>query len=81
MGLAGLWHGAAWHFVIWGLWHGTGLAAHRIWTLSPIAARLGNAPGIRPAYVAGTFLFVSIGWVLFASPTIATAVVVFKNLL
>jgi alginate O-acetyltransferase complex protein AlgI len=29
MGLAGLWHGAAWPFVIWGLLHGTGLVVER----------------------------------------------------
>ena len=22
MGLCGLWHGAAWHFALWGMWHG-----------------------------------------------------------
>lgn len=31
MVLGGLWHGAAWHFVVWGLWHGLGLLGHRIW--------------------------------------------------
>ncbi len=29
MGLGGLWHGAAWTFVIWGLYQGLGLAAER----------------------------------------------------
>src|SRR6266581_2019701 len=29
--LGGLWHGASWNFVIWGLLHGTGLAATRAW--------------------------------------------------
>ena len=27
--LGGLWHGAAWNFVLWGLWHGAGLALTR----------------------------------------------------
>jgi alginate O-acetyltransferase complex protein AlgI len=27
--LGGLWHGAAWNYVLWGLWHGLGLVAHR----------------------------------------------------
>lgn len=31
MALGGLWHGAAWNFVLWGLWHGAGLAVHRAW--------------------------------------------------
>ena len=29
--LGGLWHGAAWRFVIWGGIHGVGLAAERVW--------------------------------------------------
>ena len=29
--LGGLWHGAAWHFVIWGGLHGIALALHREW--------------------------------------------------
>jgi D-alanyl-lipoteichoic acid acyltransferase DltB (MBOAT superfamily) len=29
MGLSGLWHGADWHFVIWGLYHGVGLLVYR----------------------------------------------------
>jgi D-alanyl-lipoteichoic acid acyltransferase DltB (MBOAT superfamily) len=31
MALCGLWHGAAWHFMIWGMWHGLGLSALQIW--------------------------------------------------
>ena len=30
--LGGLWHGAAWNFVLWGLWHGAGLALQRAWS-------------------------------------------------
>ncbi|MDO6384954.1 MULTISPECIES: MBOAT family protein [unclassified Uliginosibacterium] len=29
--LGGLWHGAAWNFVLWGAWHGLLLAGHRQW--------------------------------------------------
>ena len=31
--VCGLWHGAAWTFVLWGLLHGTALAIHRGWKL------------------------------------------------
>ena len=30
--LGGLWHGAAWTFVVWGLYHAFLLAGHRLWT-------------------------------------------------
>ena len=59
MALGGLWHGASWTFLIWGIWHGIGLVAGRIWK----AVQL---PAIPP--VAGhilTVVFVMIGWMLF----------------
>src|SRR6185436_14683618 len=30
--LVGLWHGASWNFVVFGLIHGLALALHKIWT-------------------------------------------------
>ncbi|MBM3880219.1 MAG: MBOAT family protein [Verrucomicrobia bacterium] len=38
--LGGLWHGAAWNFVLWGLWHGIGLLVHRWWSERPRATPL-----------------------------------------
>lgn len=31
LGVSGLWHGAAWHFVVWGLFHGVMLCIHRFY--------------------------------------------------
>ena len=31
MALGGLWHGASWNFVLWGVWHGLGLIIVRLW--------------------------------------------------
>lgn len=69
MGLCGLWHGAAWHFVLWGLWHGAGLAVLQIWNrqkklhkLKPV--KLFNKPFLVFGTVC-TFSFVTIGWLLF----------------
>jgi len=73
--LGGLWHGAAWNFVLWGAWHGLGLLAHRWW--SGHRAATGSQPG-RPATVAGrvaawllTMLFVFYGWLLFRANSFA----------
>ncbi len=83
MAISGLWHGAAWHFVIWGLWHGAGMAVHRIWsqTVVPKLPALTRGAFWHAASVATTFAFVSIGWVFFASPSIPTAMTVFANLI
>lgn len=61
MFLGGLWHGAGWTFVLWGLFHGVLLVVHSIFRESS-SLRLA-----RPAAVAITFLSVLFGWVLFRS--------------
>jgi alginate O-acetyltransferase complex protein AlgI len=65
--LGGLWHGAAWTFVVWGLYHGVLLAGHAV-----MRAR-GWVPRSRPLSVAITFLAVVVGWVLFRARSIAEA--------
>ncbi len=71
MTLCGLWHGAAWHFAFWGLYHGIGLVLHRLYgdvrrwlqpRWSPSTGRLAHAFG-----VIATFHFVCVGWVLFVT--------------
>jgi alginate O-acetyltransferase complex protein AlgI len=83
MALAGLWHGAAWTFVLWGLWHGVGLAAHRAWSVAavprvPVLNR--GAVQVRAVSIVATFLFVCFGWVLFAATSTANAAVVYAHL-
>jgi alginate O-acetyltransferase complex protein AlgI len=64
--LGGLWHGAAWNFVLWGGYQGALLSAHR-WYAERRPARLPNH-GSALWRVAGTtamFTFVLYGWLLF----------------
>lgn len=59
--LGGLWHGAAWNFVLWGLWHGAGLALNRWWEEH-------RGTGRSPRPWLGWLLtlgFVFYGWLLF----------------
>ena len=65
--LCGLWHGASWTFVVWGLFHGAFLVLERA-GLGSRLARL-SAP-LRHAY---TLAVVVVGWVLFRAPTLAVA--------
>ncbi len=68
MFLGGLWHGAAWTFVVWGAWHGLLLAGERALGKRPLYARLP-----RPARVAATFALVLVSWAFFRAPTVAEA--------
>jgi alginate O-acetyltransferase complex protein AlgI len=70
MGLCGLWHGAAWHFLAWGLWHGAGIAALQAWNATKRRHKIAPWRGTRGriATAAGTlftFVFVTVGWLLF----------------
>lgn len=62
--LCGLWHGASWNFVVWGLYHGLFLILERMW-LGKFLSRLPQI--IRHIY---TLLIVLCGWILFTSETL-----------
>jgi alginate O-acetyltransferase complex protein AlgI len=84
MAIVGLWHGAAWTFVIWGLWHGVGLAVHRTWLANvvPRVALLRSESLVaRGLSTATTFAFVTVGWVFFAATSLTDAGLVFRGLL
>lgn len=70
MAVTGIWHGASWHFMLWGLYHGAGLIVWRIYGRL-IGVRLSPAlkDGIllRIASTLITFQFVVLGWVFFAT--------------
>jgi D-alanyl-lipoteichoic acid acyltransferase DltB (MBOAT superfamily) len=72
--LSGLWHGASWNYVLWGLYHGLLLVvtrAHQILRPArsrPLAWMPGAAflsPAVTVAQIAGMFVLTNIGWLLF----------------
>jgi alginate O-acetyltransferase complex protein AlgI len=75
MTLGGLWHGAAMTFVLWGAWHGTALVVARRHWLKRFGRRISRPIGW--ILVMGT---VSMGWVLFRSPDLPTAMTVYDRL-
>jgi alginate O-acetyltransferase complex protein AlgI len=77
MVLGGLWHGASWTFVVWGLLHGLLLIGHRMFQgfckVRPWLDRvLQSIPGTA-ARIATTFLCVSLCWVFFRAQTFGAA--------
>ncbi|HEX8072347.1 MAG TPA: MBOAT family protein [Pyrinomonadaceae bacterium] len=80
--VAGLWHGAAWTFVLWGGWHGLGLCANHWWEQR--RRRLRRRPRqqwwVKAACVCATFHFVCLGWVLFRAGSLAQSWEVLKRL-
>lgn len=64
--VSGIWHGAGWTFVIWGIMHGVASVIYRFWKTFNI-----ELPKIAAWFI--TFLFVHIAWVFFRSPDLTTA--------
>jgi alginate O-acetyltransferase complex protein AlgI len=72
MALVGLWHGAAWTFLLWGVLQGVYLAVHAV------ARGAGLVPPWRWLDRTLTFLAVVAAWVVFRAPTLAVAGQLYK---
>jgi alginate O-acetyltransferase complex protein AlgI len=71
MALGGLWHGANWTFVLWGVLHGLGIVLGH---LTRRAVESGPAHGlVRALKVAITFHVVTLLWILFRAPDMTVA--------
>jgi len=77
--VCGIWHGAAWHFVAWGLLQGVfqcvGIATYK--TRYKIYERLGfrtSSFGWQFGRIACTFILICVSWVFFRAPYMSYAV-------
>jgi alginate O-acetyltransferase complex protein AlgI len=71
--ICGIWHGASWTFVVWGLLHGLALAIHRIWKKTGL-----HLPVVVAWFL--TFNFVNAAWVFFRAKTWDDAVRVLSGM-
>ncbi len=80
MSLCGLWHGAAWTFVFWGLFHGAALALHRGWMAwrGRTEIQTDDEPSSFSGFLGriATLLTVVVGWVFFRADGFRNAFVV-----
>jgi D-alanyl-lipoteichoic acid acyltransferase DltB (MBOAT superfamily) len=84
MVIAGLWHGAAWHFVLWGCYHGCLLIAHRL--LKPVLSHITfTATALRATWHAARVLFMfqltCLGWLLFRANSVSAFAAMIDSLL
>ncbi len=83
MVLGGLWHGAGWNFLIWGLLHGGALAVQRAWQRRREAAGrrpLLRGPAGRAVAVVLTFHYVCFAWIFFRATTFDGALAMLEGL-
>lgn len=75
--VSGLWHGASWNFVLWGIYHGCFLTVDKALGIKPETKRY--LP--RSLQVIITFLLVIISWTIFRSQNIFQILTIFKAML
>ncbi len=81
MAICGLWHGANWNFVAWGLWNGAGLAFLRVYSAAMSKKSIPDTRAMRWLSTAATIQFVCFGWVLFASPDLPAALLSLRRMI
>ncbi len=64
MCISGLWHGASWTFVLWGLYNGLLSALHRIWRKT-VSKSVKGGPFVQALNTLGFFQLTVVGWVFF----------------
>lgn len=83
--VSGLWHGASWHFVIWGALNGIYQVIGEITkpVRNKISEKLGNTPGTfssKLLKVIVTFILVDFSWIFFRANSTKSAFVLVKNM-
>jgi alginate O-acetyltransferase complex protein AlgI len=86
MTLCGVWHGAGWPFLLWGLYHGVLIAGYHVLTYRqrtapPSKVESAPRPARQLAAMLLTFGLVSLGWTLFRSATTEQALGLIRHAL
>jgi D-alanyl-lipoteichoic acid acyltransferase DltB (MBOAT superfamily) len=79
--VTGLWHGAAWNYVFWGLYHGILLCLHRIKESLRISRKRARHPIIKTISIFFFFVLTCLGWIIFRSTTIGQIKDIFATIL
>lgn len=81
MVIGGIWHGANWTYVVWGLFHGMALVVHKLF-MKITNSTLKKHNLIENIFsILLTFLFTSFGWIFFRAESIGHAFIIIKRLL
>lgn len=72
--IGGIWHGANWTFIIWGILHGLAICVHRFWKKFNINVN-------QYLSILLTFIFINFTWVFFRSNSVNKAIEILKGML
>lgn len=71
--IGGIWHGANWTYVFWGLLHGLALAVHKAWMDLTGSAKKKHNAVLTVISIILTFLFTTFCWIFFRSESLTQA--------
>ena len=71
--IGGIWHGANWTFIIWGILHGIAICIHRFWKSLDIKIN-------RYFSIFFTFVFINFTWVFFRANSVSKALEILKGM-
>ena len=74
--LSGIWHGAGWNYILWGVMHGVLYCVTRFIQLNSRK----KETCVQTIKVFATFLYVNVAWVFFRSPSIEEALTLFNRM-
>ncbi len=80
MNVAGLWHGASWMFIVWGILHGIGLVIHKFCNNNGLKKIPDNRYTKAFSWFI-TFSYVSLAWIFFRSSDMSTATTLISNII
>ncbi|MCQ2256822.1 MAG: MBOAT family protein [Bacteroidaceae bacterium] len=81
--VSGIWHGANWTFILWGIMHGLLQCFEKFFGIDPKGKYYGLLESkffLRSLRVLCTFLLVNFAWILFRLPSIEVTEIVFKKI-
>ena len=80
MVIGGIWHGANWTYIVWGLLHGLALAVHKLWMSLTGSASKKHSAVSNAVSVCLTFLFTTFCWIFFRAESISKAFTILKRI-
>lgn len=72
--VSGIWHGAAWTFILWGILHGVANVLNRLFN-----EQWEKIPGLIRWF--GTFIFVNLTWILFRAESMQDVKILYSKLI
>jgi len=79
--LTGVWHGASWNFIVWGIYYLVFLVLEKMVYPNAVKAQDSSPFGVRAMWHIYTMIIVIFGWVLFRAPTLPDALSYMSSML